>query len=136
MPGYFLLCCTGIDPNDLPKTFSTYNFIINYCREVPVMSSLKCIEMHGPDLTEVEKQICCQSEQFEDFVLQFLDRCFAIVESSSYTQIRQENSKQDHVRSCEDLSVDKLLSETWYGVKVQMIAQWSFKIMIPSFSHY
>ena len=82
------------------------------------MSSLKCIEMHGSDLTEVEKQICCQSEQFEDFVLQFLDRCFAIVESSSYTQIRQENSKQDHVRSCEDLSVDKLLSETWYGVKL------------------
>ena len=45
-------------------------------------------------LTEVEKEICRQSLQFEDFVLGFLDRCFAVIESSSYTQTRQENSKQ------------------------------------------
>jgi len=36
--------------------------------------------------SQTEKELCLLSRQFEDFVVQFLDRCFALVESSSLEQ--------------------------------------------------
>ena len=37
-------------------------------------------------LTQTEKELCLLTRQFEDFVVQFLDRCFALVENSSLEQ--------------------------------------------------
>ena len=48
------------------------------------------------DLTEEEQIICSQTAQFEDFVVEFLDKCFSFIESSSLQQTREEVSLSDH----------------------------------------
>ena len=63
----------GIDPNDLPKTFSTFLFINSFCNLIPLVDSIESVGIHGDELTEVEKEICRQSTQFEDFVLQVIN---------------------------------------------------------------
>ena len=48
------------------------------------------------DLTEEEQIICSQTAQFEDFVVEFLDKCFSFIESSTLQQTREEVSLSDH----------------------------------------
>ena len=38
-------------------------------------------------LIKTEKELCQLTRQFEDFVVQFLDRCFALVENCSLEQV-------------------------------------------------
>ena len=109
----------GIDRNDIPKTFSTYRFIVAFCSLVPLVDSTKSLQIHSDSLTEIEREICCQSAQFEDFVLQFLDKCFAMVESSSFTSTRQETGTQDQAQSSEDISNLRLLCEAFFVIIIQ-----------------
>ena len=44
---------------------------------------------HHSDLTEEERAICAQTAEIEDFVVQFLDRCFSLIESSTFQQTRE-----------------------------------------------
>ena len=37
--------------------------------------------------TKTDKELCQLTRQFEDFVVQFLDRCFALVENCSLEQV-------------------------------------------------
>uniref|UniRef100_H3CC65 Proteasome activator complex subunit 4 C-terminal domain-containing protein n=1 Tax=Tetraodon nigroviridis TaxID=99883 RepID=H3CC65_TETNG len=64
------------------------------------------------DLTELEKDLCFASAQFEDFVLQFLDRCFALIDSSALEQTRDETETdaQAHLDSLLELGLSSTVS--------------------------
>ena len=84
----------GIDPNDVPKAMFTFEFLTVFCTLIPITNCSSAPQFHS-DLTEHERTICSQTAQFEDFVAQYLDRCFVIIESSAMTQTREENANTD-----------------------------------------
>ena len=57
-----------------------------------VFSTPELVTSCCPALTSIW-QVCQQTAQFEDFILEFLNRCFAIIENSEVQQIRSETSR-------------------------------------------
>ncbi len=74
----------GLDPNDSRKSMTAFQFITTFCTLVPLVDSSAAFEHHGETMTEEERTICSQTAEFEDFIAQFLDRCFALIESSTF----------------------------------------------------
>ena len=81
----------GIDSNDFKKTSITLQYIITQSILIPFIDCSKAGLYHD-DMTEEESLICEQTAQFEDFVLQFLDRIFVLIESSSVESTRMEHT--------------------------------------------
>ncbi|XP_056636067.1 proteasome activator complex subunit 4-like [Diorhabda sublineata] len=78
----------GIDPNDIRKSYVTFNFIVHFVNMIPLIDSSGASTYH--DLTEEEHIVCEASANFEDFVLQFFDKLCVWMESNSLDFIRLE----------------------------------------------
>ncbi|KAH3856831.1 hypothetical protein DPMN_099426 [Dreissena polymorpha] len=108
------LSLPGIDPNDFKKCLVTFQMISTFISLVPIVDCSEAIHVRS-DLTEEEKELCSATAQFEDFVLQFVDRVFALV----------ENSAQEHVHgnqealNPEQLIVEKALASCFTSVLQQ-----------------
>ncbi|XP_022913061.1 proteasome activator complex subunit 4A-like [Onthophagus taurus] len=83
----------GIDPNDMRKCFLTFNFIINFCTLCPLVNCSEASTYYD-DLTEEEHIVCEQTADFENFLMQFLDKLFMWIESNSLEFTRMELSDQ------------------------------------------
>ncbi|RLU16905.1 hypothetical protein DMN91_010974 [Ooceraea biroi] len=81
----------GIDPNDVGKCFATFRFISVYTTLIPIVDSSRSTA----DMTEEDRIICEATSRFEDFVLQFLDRVFMFIDSSSLENVRLESRGGD-----------------------------------------
>uniref|UniRef100_A0A3Q3IVD1 Proteasome activator Blm10 mid region domain-containing protein n=1 Tax=Monopterus albus TaxID=43700 RepID=A0A3Q3IVD1_MONAL len=101
----------GVDPNDFSKCMITFQFIATFVTLVPLVdcSSALC---ERTDLTEVEREMCSASAEFEDFVLQFMDRCFALIDSSTLEQTREETEteKMTQLESLVELGLSSTFS--------------------------
>lgn len=78
----------GIDSNDVKKSMVTFQFISTLCSLIPIVDCSSAVYGGGTyevgggvnesgkrrPLTEEEKSLCAQTAQFEDFLLQFMDR--------------------------------------------------------------
>jgi len=95
----------GIDCNDIKKTMIVFQLISIYARLVP-LSDLSSYVGIQPNMTPVEKRICQQSSKFESFVLEFMDRCFSLIENSTSEHIRQEQATSDTQMSNEESSIN------------------------------
>ncbi|CAG0897570.1 unnamed protein product, partial [Darwinula stevensoni] len=71
----------GIDPNDHFKCMITFHFISVFASLVTFVDCHSAADFND-NLSEAEQEVCMASEGFEEFVLQFLDKCFMLVESS------------------------------------------------------
>ena len=113
-----LLSLPGIDPNDLRKAALTFQFISTLCTLVPVVDSSSSVTLGGinDDLSEEEKLICGQSAQFEDFLVQFLDKCFNLIESSTFEHTREEMSSSDHRTSKEETMKNSGMASTFSAI--------------------
>ncbi|CAG9839520.1 unnamed protein product [Diabrotica balteata] len=78
----------GIDPNDIRKSYVTFNFIVHFVNMIPLIDSSGASAYH--DLTEEEHVVCEATANFEDFVLQFFDKLCVWMESNSLEFIRME----------------------------------------------
>uniref|UniRef100_UPI0037E980D1 proteasome activator complex subunit 4B-like n=1 Tax=Semicossyphus pulcher TaxID=241346 RepID=UPI0037E980D1 len=101
----------GVDPNDFSKCMITFQFIATFTTLVPLVDCSSAPSQHS-DLTEIEKDLCFASAEFEDFVLQFLDRCFALIDSSTLEQTRDEmeTDTQTHLESLVELGLSSTVS--------------------------
>ncbi|XP_023231412.1 proteasome activator complex subunit 4-like [Centruroides sculpturatus] len=63
----------GIDPNDIKKCIVTFQFLSTFTSIITIVDCSRALNYRN-DLTEIEQEICFASVQFEDFVLQFMDR--------------------------------------------------------------
>ncbi|XP_063047941.1 proteasome activator complex subunit 4A [Engraulis encrasicolus] len=101
----------GVDPNDFSKCMITFQFIATFSSLVPLVDCSSVVhERH--DLTQVEREMCSASAEFEDFVLQFMDRCFALIDSSSAEVTREEveTEKMTHLESLVELGLSSTFS--------------------------
>ncbi|CAH1969247.1 unnamed protein product [Acanthoscelides obtectus] len=87
----------GIDPNDVGKSYVTFNFIAHFINMIPIVDCSEASKYH--QLTEEEHIICEATAGFEDFVLQFFDRLCVWMESSSLDFIRLEQMTNNDVRN-------------------------------------
>lgn len=83
----------GIDVNDFKKTAITLQFLISQSLLIPIVDCSKASQFYD-DLTDEEHELCEQTARFEDFVLEFLDRIFAMIEASASQTIRMDHSSQ------------------------------------------
>ena len=113
-----MMSLPGIDPNDIRKAALTFQLISTFCTLVPIVDSSSSITIGGVnnDLTEEEKLICSQSAEFEDFVAQFLDKCFNLIESSTQEHTREEMSSSDHRTSKEDTMKNSGMASTFSSI--------------------
>lgn len=99
----------GIDPNDLRKCLSTFNFMVHFINMIPLINSSEAY-LHHKDLTEEEHVVCEATAGFEDFVMQLFDRLSLWVESNSLEFIRFEQSDQDRKSKTELVAENSLMS--------------------------
>ncbi|CAK6951662.1 proteasome activator complex subunit 4A isoform X1 [Scomber scombrus] len=101
----------GVDPNDFSKCMITFQFIATFVTLVPLVDCSPALH-ERTDLTEVEREMCSASAEFEDFVLQFMDRCFALIDSSTLEQTREETEteKMTHLESLVELGLSSTFS--------------------------
>ena len=112
----------GIDTNDMRKSMITFQFISTFASLVPFVDCSAYTE-NFPSLSEDEKKICFQTAQFEDFLVEFLNRCFSIVENSEVQQIRTETSTDDTNFSREDTMKDVGMASTFSAILMQCSEQ-------------
>uniref|UniRef100_A0A8C9TJ04 Proteasome activator subunit 4 n=1 Tax=Scleropages formosus TaxID=113540 RepID=A0A8C9TJ04_SCLFO len=101
----------GVDPNDFSKCMITFQFIATFSTLVPLVDCSSALQERS-DLTEVERELCSASAEFEDFVLQFMDKCFALIDSSTLEQTRGEfeTEKMTHLESLVELGLSSTFS--------------------------
>uniref|UniRef100_A0A2K5ZD33 Proteasome activator subunit 4 n=1 Tax=Mandrillus leucophaeus TaxID=9568 RepID=A0A2K5ZD33_MANLE len=101
----------GVDPNDFSKCMITFQFIATFSTLVPLVDCSSVLQERN-DLTEVERELCSATAEFEDFVLQFMDRCFGLIESSTLEQTREETEteKMTHLESLVELGLSSTFS--------------------------
>ncbi|XP_046617317.1 proteasome activator complex subunit 4-like [Neodiprion virginianus] len=89
----------GIDPNDARKSFLTFRLISVFAGIIPIVDSSRV-----PDpISEEDRLICESTSRFEDFVLQFLDKVFSLIDSSSLEFVRLESHGGDGKSKLESL---------------------------------
>ncbi|XP_029305181.1 proteasome activator complex subunit 4A isoform X1 [Cottoperca gobio] len=101
----------GVDPNDFSKCMITFQFIATFVTLVPLVDCSSVLH-ERTDLTEVERELCSASAEFEDFVLLFMDRCFALIDSSTLEQTREETEteKMTQLESLVELGLSSTFS--------------------------
>lgn len=62
--------------------------------------------------------MCLQTASFEDFVLQFMDRCFALIENSTLEQITQQDRETEKMNREENM-LEMGLSSTFSAIITQ-----------------
>ncbi|KAK8403278.1 hypothetical protein O3P69_000420 [Scylla paramamosain] len=107
----------GIDPNDIKKCMVTFQFIYTLVTLVPFVDCSSATE-EFTDLTEWEQEVCLQTASFEDFVLQFMDRCFALIENSTLEQITQQDRETEKMNREENM-LEMGLSSTFSAIITQ-----------------
>lgn len=106
----------GIDSNDFKKTSITLQYIITQSILIPFVDCSQASLYHD-DMTEEESLICEQTAQLEDFVLQFLDRIFVLIESSSVESTRMEHtSHTDNLKSKLESISEALIQSATHSV--------------------
>ena len=108
----------GIDANDMRKSMITFQYISTFASLLPFVDCSQNVE-NFTDLSEEERKIAFQTAQFEDFLVEFLNRCFSIVENSEVQQIRSESSTDDASLSREDSMKDVGMASTFSAILMQ-----------------
>lgn len=110
----FFATLPGIDPNDFKKTSITFHFLTSISFLIPIIDCSKAGQYH--ELTEEERLLCEQTADFENFVLQYMDRIFLLIESSSVDNVRMEQSDSDSMRSKLESISEALVQACTHGI--------------------
>lgn len=116
-------CLPGLDPNDFKKTLVSLHFISVFCNMILLVDCSGASE-YWPDLTEEEHTVCEATAQFEDFVLQYFERVFILIESSSMEHTRMEQKEAESIRSKLESASESALA----SASVAVLGQTSTKI--------
>lgn len=83
----------GIDSNDMRKCIAVFRFVATLAAHIRLRNYSYLVD-EKPNLSQEQQQLCLSTAGFEDFVIQFLDKSFLLIEntaSSSFCNLDQEN---------------------------------------------
>lgn len=108
----------AIDANDVRKSIVTFQFISTFSTLIPIVDCSAAVDSRQ-DLSQVEYDLCLATAQLENFVLQFMDRCFALIENSAYEH-RPERQDNEGVRLNAEEGITEIgLSSTFSSILAQ-----------------
>ncbi|UJR10196.1 hypothetical protein I4U23_014411 [Adineta vaga] len=94
-----ILVLPGIDSNDLKKTSVTLQFLHAMLMLLTCVDCSSAIQTRN-DLSEIEKEVCLSTNKFEDFISEFLNRIFQMIDTLSIdipdVVISTNNSKMEY----------------------------------------
>ena len=96
----------GIDCNDIKKTMVCFQLISVYARLVPLTDLSAHLGSSSVKLSPSDKEVCQQSSKFKQFVIEFMERCFSLIENSTLENTRQEHASSDTQMSSEETSIN------------------------------
>ena len=112
----------AIDSNDVRKCVVAFQFISTFVTLVPIVDCSSAVETRT-DLTPIEYDLCLATAQFESFVLQFMDRCFSLIENSAYEH-RPERQDNESIRLNAEEGITEIgLSSTFSSILAQSSPQ-------------
>ncbi|CAF0870123.1 unnamed protein product, partial [Didymodactylos carnosus] len=116
----------GIDPNDFKKTAVTFRFLNSILMLVTCVDCSSAIHTRT-DLTPIEKEVCLSTAKFEDFITEFLNRTFQIIdtlstEMSDAVTVVIKSNMEDHI-------TESALTSMMFGI-VQQCSQKIFQFAL------
>jgi len=105
----------GIDPNDIKKSTMTFQFVSAVASLITFVDCSAAIDVRS-DLTPEEYNLCLASTQLESFVLQYFDRCFALIETSSFEHTVERTSSDQSHYSAQEMVLELGISSTLAGL--------------------
>ncbi|CAG0888612.1 unnamed protein product [Cyprideis torosa] len=110
------LSLPGLDPNDIRKCSLTLNLIAVLMGQVALVDCSNASEIYT-DLTEHEQTVCMATAGFEEFVLQFMDRCFTLINcSTTETLSRMDRPQNNAFASTEQAFLGKNIEAAFYAI--------------------
>ncbi|CAF4252294.1 unnamed protein product [Rotaria sp. Silwood2] len=91
----------GIDLNDLEKTSVTLEFLDTILMLITCIDCSSAVNIRN-DLTEIEKEVCLSTSNFDDFIVEFLKRIFQMIDVLS-------TDMSDAVTSNADVDIDDIM---------------------------
>lgn len=104
---------TGIDPNDPSKCLATFRLIATYVTMIPIVD---CSKAPTSEMSETEQQVSAESARFEDFVLEFMDKVFVWIDSSSVETVRLENQTNGNSKSKSEVLAETELNKVFLSL--------------------
>ena len=66
-----------------------FQLISIYCRLVPMVDMSQHLVTTKTNMTQEQRKVCQQSSQFLTFAIQFMEKCFSLLENCTMEHIRQ-----------------------------------------------
>lgn len=107
----------GIDSNDMRKCIAVFRFIATLAAHIRMRDYSYLVDKRS-DLSFEQQQLCLSTAQFEDFVIQFLDKCFILIEntaSATFSNLDQESK----LKNGEEGIVEAAISSVALGILAQ-----------------
>lgn len=107
----------GIDSNDMRKCIAVFRFVATLAAHVR-MKDYSYLVDERPELTYEQQQLCLSTAQFEDFVIQFLDKCFILIENTATTTFSNLD-QETHSKNGEEGIVEAAISSVTLSILAQ-----------------
>ncbi|CAF1622524.1 unnamed protein product, partial [Adineta ricciae] len=117
----------GIDSNDFKKTAVTFQFLNAILILITCVDCSSAVHTRN-DLTEIEKEVCLSTAKFEDFISEFLNRTFQMIdtvatEMSDAVMLTNETNSEDQEATQELTNMISGITEQCSDKIFQMIKE-------------
>lgn len=117
----------GIDSNDMRKCITVFRFIATVAAHIRMQDYSHLVD-ERPDLDPAKQQLCLSTSQFEDFVLQFLDKSFVLIENTASLITFSSLDHETQLKSGEEGIIEAAIS----SVTLSILAQASSEIKLAA----
>lgn len=123
----------GIDSNDMRKCMAVFKFIATIAAHVQLRDYSYLVD-ERPDLTLEQQQLCLSTSQFEDFVVQLLDKCFILIENTATSSIANLDQEKQ-LRSGEEGFIEASISSVGMSILAQSSPEIRLAALDKLYSH-
>lgn len=107
----------GIDSNDIRKCIAVFRFVSTLAAHVRMKDYSYLVDERS-DLSYEQQQLCLMTGQFEDFVIQFLDKCFILIENTA-TATFSNLDQESHFKNGEEGIIEAAISSVTLSILAQ-----------------
>jgi len=106
----------GIDVNDIWKCTDIFVFLSDVLEMMPVADLTKLESSTKKGLDENEKSLMLKTASIENFVVQFMNRCFTLIENTRRENIRVDAGTNDDYLNDEELAADAAINDAFLKI--------------------